>query len=29
VTPDLVLHAETAYDLHAATSGGRPHFGGS
>lgn len=26
---DLVLHAETAYDLHAATSGGRPHFGGN
>jgi ammonium transporter, Amt family len=26
---DLALHAETAYDLHAATSGGRPHFGGS
>ena len=26
---DLVLHAETAYDLHAATAGGRPHFGGS
>ena len=25
---DLVLHAETAYDLHAATGGGRPHFGG-
>ena len=24
---DLVLHAETAYDLHAA-AGGRPHFGG-
>ncbi len=24
---DLVLHAETAYDLHA-TAGGRPHFGG-
>ena len=25
---DLVQHAETAYDLHAATGGGRPHFGG-
>jgi Amt family ammonium transporter len=24
---DLVLHAETAYDLHAATGGARPHFG--
>ncbi len=24
---DLVIHAETAYDLHVATSGGRPHFG--
>jgi Amt family ammonium transporter len=25
---DLVLHAETAYDLHVTGSGGRPHFGG-
>ena len=25
---DLVLHAETAYDLHVATAGARPHFGG-
>jgi Amt family ammonium transporter len=25
---DLALHAETAYDLHAATSGARPHLGG-
>jgi len=24
---DLVLHAETAYDLHS-TPGARPHFGG-
>jgi Amt family ammonium transporter len=22
-----LLHAETAYDLHAATGGARPHFG--
>ena len=27
-TVDLVIHAETAYDLHVA-SGGRPHFGQS
>ncbi len=26
---DLVLHAETAYDLHASTGGARPHIGGS
>jgi Amt family ammonium transporter len=25
---DLVLHAETAYDLHVSTAGARPHFGG-
>ncbi|MGO4258299.1 ammonium transporter [Marmoricola sp. RAF53] len=25
---DLVIHAETAYDLHAATGGARPHLGG-
>jgi ammonium transporter, Amt family len=25
---DLALHAETAYDLHVAAGGGRPHFGG-
>jgi Amt family ammonium transporter len=25
---DLVLHAETAYDLHVTGGGGRPHFGG-
>jgi Amt family ammonium transporter len=25
---DLVLHAETAYDLHGATAGARPHLGG-
>ena len=25
---DLVLHAETAYDLHTAPGGARPHFGG-
>jgi Amt family ammonium transporter len=24
---DLVLHAETAYDLHASTGGARPHVG--
>ncbi|MBM7519559.1 ammonium transporter [Nocardioides nitrophenolicus] len=24
---DLVIHAETAYDLHTATGGARPHFG--
>ena len=24
---DLVIHAETAYDLHVATGSGRPHFG--
>jgi Amt family ammonium transporter len=24
---DLVLHAETAYDLHASTGGARPHIG--
>lgn len=26
---DLVIHAESAYDLHAATGGARPHLGGS
>ncbi len=25
---DLAIHAETAYDLHAATGGARPHLGG-
>lgn len=25
---DLVIHAESAYDLHAATGGARPHLGG-
>jgi Amt family ammonium transporter len=25
---DLVVHGETAYDLHVATSGARPHLGG-